>query len=110
MKIEYSFRGKNSLRLNFNFPVGIESFGFTPAEFDYFMKKYNPNVKFSQEILENITKDINEILLNNFGDNIDLDWRDDNEIEVHNIEEIDKTKVEDVIQEIKTKIGGELNV
>jgi len=103
----------NSVRLYFNFPVGIESFGFNPAEFSYFMKKYNPNIKFSQEFLEDISKDINEILLNNFGDGIDLDWRNDNEIEIHNIE-IDKTevetKIENVINEINTKIGGKLNV
>lgn len=105
MKIRSNYRSDETLVLNFDFPVGIGSCGFTEAEFMYHMKQYNKDVKLEQSILENITEMIDDIIVEVLGAYVEIDWRDDKTLEIHSIgQKFEKDKTEELIKTIKNSI------
>lgn len=112
MKIRSNYRPSDeTLILNFDFPVGIGSCGFTEAEFMYHMKQYNKDVKLKQSILENITEEINKIVVEVLDSYVEIDWRDDKTLELHSIgQKLETDKTEELIETIKKSIGGIINV
>lgn len=85
------FRYEDTLRINFNTPLGLGSYCDTVEELkDEFDYVYNElSKKYNDETLKkfiNITDKVNNYLLKTFGDVI-LDWRDDSELEIHGVSE-----------------------
>jgi len=111
----HDFKYPETLRLDFDVPIGISSYGFEKEEaLKQFNTEYpgaNANVYYSFETLlkcNKLGKKINNILIKSLRkyritkEVMILDWRDELELEIHNI---DQDKFEDsVIQEINFKL------
>ncbi len=109
MEPAHDFRYEQTLRINFDKPIGIGSFGFkTDEELLKFINEY-PDIKHNFDMFKKCQKlkeQINKIIIESFDKckNVELylDWRDDFEIEIHGINQ-DKFN-DNIIQEIDFKI------
>lgn len=110
MEINHDFRYEHTLRLNFDIPVGMSSYGFeTKTKLEEFYNDVVDN-DYTFELMEkcdSLGDEINEIIKTSLApykidDDMLLDWRDELELEVHGInqEEFD----ENVIEEIKKRL------
>ena len=115
MKTKWDFRYVTTLRLNFDLPIGVGSYGHTVGDelenyFTWMYAEYTlqPEIEFKfLQLVNNHLEDINNILITNLKSysnhkSILLDWRDDSEIEIHNI---DPNKFsEEIINQINYEI------
>jgi hypothetical protein len=112
--IEWDFRYKDTLRLNFERPYGVGSNGLTNEELELNLDWRDAEYMIDAEIevpfllLCNQSFDeINEMLLDKLSlykerEELDLDWRDPGEIEIHGI---DQNKFDDsIIPQINIEI------
>jgi len=87
-EIKYDYKDKNTLRITFNFPAGIGSFS---EDEDEIIKDFPELVKICKdadlEIVDAIqlTQDIDIAIYDSLGESINIDWRDDKVVEIHNI-------------------------
>ena len=81
MKIKSDYRYTRTFRMNFDKPVGVGSCDYTKSEFNSFI----PNATKTLEEYEKITDDVNDIIIDVLGDDIEIDWRDDQEVEIHKV-------------------------
>lgn len=109
MESTHDFRYEHTLRINFDKPIGIGSFGFTTdEELVKFINEYpNENCDFNMfKKCLFLEEQINKIIIESFKECktnfFELDWRDDFEIEVHGINP-DKFN-DSIIQEMDSKI------
>lgn len=109
MKSNHDFKYEQTLRIEFDKPVGIGSYGFkTDEELIKFINEY-PDEKCDFDMFKNclfLEDQINKIIIESLDKcknvELHLDWRDDFVIEVHGINP-DKFN-EYIIQEIDSKI------
>jgi hypothetical protein len=121
--IKWDFRYEDTLRLNFEQPYGIGSIGWTTVELennlDWRDSEYMINAEIEVPFLlicNQAFDEINEVLKTNLdqfksSEELNLDWRDSGEIEIH---EINKDKFDDSIIpridiEIKEVINKHIN-
>jgi len=102
----YDFRYKNTLRIYFDLPVGIGSYGIKEDKLEKFYYKFNSDHNYSFKMFKkcwNLEHFINTKIIKTLNCDInDLDWRDDLEIEIHNI---DQDKFNDsIIQDLNYKL------
>jgi hypothetical protein len=111
MIINHDFRYSDTLRINFNVPVGISSYGFdNEKELLDFYNSYNNADIYTFKLLQKcltLENEINNILTESLiicSDDgyFELDWRDDLELEIHGIDQ-DKFE-ESMIEEINLKL------
>jgi len=110
MEQTHDFRYEQTLRINFDKPIGIGSFGFeTDEELLKFVNEYpaKENCDFDMfKKCQKFSEQINNIIIETLDKckNVELylDWRDDFEIEIHGINQDKFT--ENIIQEIDFKI------
>jgi len=85
-----NYRYKNTLRINFNFYVGLGSYCDTVEELkEYYDDIYEELSKdYTDEQIQmfiDFTDKVNSELLSKLGNDVELDWRDYSEIEIHNV-------------------------
>jgi len=85
-----NYRYENTLRINFNIPLGLGSYCDNlqdlKTECDYVyedLSKIYDDVVLSKCI--DLFDNVNNTLREKLGDDVELDWRDDSEIEIHNV-------------------------
>jgi len=98
MELNYDFRYKNTLRINFEDIVGVGSNGFESQEEYDAIKEIAKLSNGDIHKLNSITDVVNNIVIKHLG-HVELDWRDDQELEIHQV--FDKTNVENLIDELK---------
>ena len=105
----HDFRYEHTLRLGFEYPLGIGSYGLdTEEELLEYVDEY-PQENCSLELFrlcQKLEDKINTILVETLkicdNGHFELDWRDDFEIEIHGI---DQSKFdESIIQEMNSKL------
>lgn len=109
MKSSHNFRYEQTLRINFDKPIGIGSFGFeTDDELLKFVNEY-PHEDHNFDTFKKCQKlknQINNIIVESFETcknvELSLDWRDDFEIEIHGINP--DMFNDNMIQEMDSKI------
>jgi len=91
-EIKCDYKDKNTLKINFNFPAGIGSFSRDEEEiikdFPELVKicdKINLDIYEAIQLTENIENTIYDAL----GDSVNIDWRDDKVVEIHNINDLE---------------------
>jgi hypothetical protein len=84
------YRYENTLRINFNIPLGLGSYCDNlqdlKTECDYVyedLSEIYDDVVLSKCI--DLFDNVNSTLREKLGDDVELDWRDDSEIEIHNV-------------------------
>ena len=84
------YRYENTLRINFNVPFGLGSYCDNlqdlKEEYDYVYEELSE--KYTDDEISMFFRffdKVNNSLRNMLGDDIELDWRDDSEIEIHNV-------------------------
>lgn len=110
MITNHDFRYEHTLRINFDVPVGIGSYGIDSQKdlLDFYNEFSNDtcSLELYQQCLK-LEEEINEILTKSLklcdNGHFELDWRDDFEIEIHGIDQ-DKFE-ESVIEEINLKLN-----
>ena len=85
-----NYRYENTLRINFNCPLGLGSYcdNLQDLKDDYDYVYEELSEKYSDDEISMFFKifdKVNSSLLNMLGDDVELDWRDDSEIEIHNV-------------------------
>lgn len=85
-----NYRYENTLRIDFNSPLGLGSYCDNlqdlKEECDYVYEKLSEI--YDDETLSKFIElfdNVNNTLRNKLGDDVELDWRDDSEIEIHNV-------------------------
>jgi hypothetical protein len=110
MITHHDFRYEHTLRLGFDNPLGTGSFGFeTEEELKEFFNEYctkDEKIE-TYKKCQKLEDQINEIFRESlekikFEKEIELDWRDAFEIEIHGIDQ-DKFN-ENIIQEMNSKL------
>ena len=84
------YRYENTLRINFNFPLGVGSYCDNledlKSECDYVYEELSKKfTDYEIQKLIGFTDKVNSYLLSVLGNDVELDWRDDSEIEIHNV-------------------------
>ena len=97
------FRYEETLRINFNteLPVGLGSSFSSADEIDDEYKEINGLKDWIDEALQyyiDLTDKVNDIIYEVLGEDIEIDWRDSSEVEIHNV--INDNKVEKLISRI----------
>ena len=85
-----NYRYENTLRINFNCPLGLGSYcdNLQDLKDDYDYVYEELSEKYTDDeisIFFKIFDKVNNTLRNKLGDDVELDWRDDSEIEIHNV-------------------------
>jgi len=85
-----NYRYENTLRINFNSPLGLGSYCDNlqdlKTECDYVyddLSKTYDDVILSKCI--DLFDNVNNTLREKLGDDVEIDWRDDSEVEIHNV-------------------------
>lgn len=78
--MEVRWRYARTLEITFDDSVGIGSYGFSETEF----KKYLENPKKTLTEYNHITQHIHDMIIETLGDEVEIDWRSDIELEIHN--------------------------
>ena len=85
-----NYRYENTLRINFNIPLGLGSYCDNlqdlKTECDYVyedLSKIYDDVVLSKCI--DLFDNVNSTLREKLGDDVEIDWRDDTEVEIHNV-------------------------
>jgi len=85
-----NYRYENTLRINFNSPLGLGSYCDNlqdlKTECDYVyedLSKIYDDVILSKCI--DLFDNVNSTLREKLGDDVEIDWRDDSEVEIHNV-------------------------
>jgi hypothetical protein len=85
-----NYRYENTLRINFNIPLGLGSYCDNlqdlKTECDYVYEELSET--YDDVILSKLIDlfdNVNNTLREKLGDDVELDWRDDSEIEIHNV-------------------------
>jgi hypothetical protein len=97
------FRYENTLRIDFNteLPVGLGSSFSSVDEIDDEYKEIDGLKDWTDEALQyyiDLTDRVNDIIYEVLGEDIEIDWRDSSEVEIHNV--INDNKVEKLISRI----------
>jgi len=91
-EIKYKYKNDNTtLEINFNFPAGIGSFSDDEEEIiEDFPELVEICVKANLDINNaiQVTDDINNAIYESLGNYVEIDWRDDQTIEIHNVNNI----------------------
>jgi hypothetical protein len=84
------YRYENTLRINFNSPLGLGSYCDNlqdlKTECDYVyddLSETYDDVILSKLI--DLFDNVNNTLREKLGDDVEIDWRDDSEVEIHNV-------------------------
>jgi hypothetical protein len=85
-----NYRYENTLRINFNIPLGLGSYCDNlqdlKTECDYVYEDLSEtydDVVLSKCI--DLFDNVNNTLREKLGDDVEIDWRDDTEVEIHNV-------------------------
>ena len=85
-----NYRYENTLRINFNSPLGLGSYCDNlqdlKTECDYVyddLSETYDDVILSKLI--DLFDNVNNTLREKLGDDVEIDWRDDSEVEIHNV-------------------------
>jgi len=87
-RIKYNHKNKSIIRLNFNFPAGV---GSISESVDEILNEYPSSVKACHEANISIstaiqlTEKINHTIYQKLGDEVEIDWIDDTEVEINNV-------------------------
>ncbi len=117
MITNHDFRYPETLRLEFDEPVGIFSYGFeTETELRRFYDEVEPDYSFDLLVKYNhldyqifkIFKEFLEKYRKDTSQDFNLDWRDELEIEIHNIDQdkFDDSVIQDINFKLKELVGG----
>ena len=83
VKVEMDYRYANTLRINFDVPVGLGSCDYTRDEITNEIANAMGNRTLKEWGI--VTAEVNCIIRNTLGSDVVIDWRDANEVEVHGI-------------------------
>jgi len=98
VEIESDYRYPKVLRLHFNVPAGMGSYGYDSKSFE---KEFPESTKTLSEY-ETITNVVNIIINSFIGQDIEIGWRDDQEVEIEiGDEEFSIVKKDELITVLK---------